>query len=215
MKSFIFRIAFALVAILFLTPSVSGQIVGGAGFIKTSGNPNTVTSLTTIDQRYTASFVWDTTAQVLYKYDRTLASGARWVAVPTGTPAVTSVVGAGDITATNVGGVVTVTYSDLDKNPTNEAQTLSSAAVSANSTKVNLSAVSGVGGGTLTITGGSGITLTGTANNLTITNPAYSGIVADNPAHAATLAVAVGQSFVASLTNTMGVPAGTIVRRMF
>lgn len=209
-------LAFSLFA--FFTPlSMEAQIVGGSGFVKTASNPNSIASLTTVDQRYSASFAWDTTAQVLYHYDRTLASGSRWVVMPTTaqTGQATTVLGSGDVTVTTSGSTATVTYTDADKNPTNEAQTLSSTAVASNATTVNLTSVSGVGGGNVTINGGTGITLTGTANNLTISNPFAASIVADNPAHAAVLTVAVGQTFIASGVNTMGVPAGTLVRRMF
>lgn len=159
MKNFIIRLGFFLAAILFMAPSVNAQIVGGAGFIKTKSNPNTISSLTTIDQRVTGSFALDTVSQILYRYDRTAASGARWVVMPTTANPIVSVVGGGDITVTNVGSVYTVSY-------------------------------------------------TNTNNPLVYT-------IADNPVHAASLGVLINQTFLASNSNTMGVPSGTYVQRMF
>ena len=98
MKKYIFILS--VLAFVFQNESLSAQIVGGSGFVKTASNPNSITSLRVIDQRYTGSFAYDTVAQKLYQYDRTFAVGARWIATAT-TPV--SVVGAGDITVTNAG----------------------------------------------------------------------------------------------------------------
>lgn len=148
---------FILFGFLVSVVSLQAQIVGGAGIVKTASNPNTITSLRQIDQRYTASLAYDTTAQSLYKYDVTAPIGARWVVQSTEN---ISVVGSGYIVVTKTGNVYTV-------------------------------------------------------SNTAPNTPTPNYTVADNPAHAATLNVAVGQTFLASNGNTMGVPAGTYVQRMF
>jgi hypothetical protein len=64
-----------------------GQTVGGAGWCKTSANPNTITSLRVVNQRNMCSNVWDTLARKMYYYDYALTVGSRWVEfVPLGPP---------------------------------------------------------------------------------------------------------------------------------
>lgn len=74
----------------------TGQIVGGAGFIKFSlGDPNRIEKIKSIDERFTAAFAWDTLQNVLWQYQRRLPLGSRWrktqfVAYSNGTPTVAS-----------------------------------------------------------------------------------------------------------------------------
>lgn len=56
-----------------------GQTVGGAGWCKTSANPNTITSLRVVNQKNMCSNVWDTLARKMYYYDYALTVGSRWV----------------------------------------------------------------------------------------------------------------------------------------
>ena len=64
-----------------------GQTVGGAGWCKTSANPNTITSLRVVNQKNMCSNVWDTLARKMYYYDYALTVGSRWVEfVPLGPP---------------------------------------------------------------------------------------------------------------------------------
>lgn len=77
------QIAFFLVL---ASPSF-GQTVGGAGWCKTSANPNTIASLRVVNQRNMCSNVWDTLARKMYYYDYALTVGSRWVEfVPLGPP---------------------------------------------------------------------------------------------------------------------------------
>lgn len=67
-----------LVFLAFAIPS-TGQTVGGAGWCKTSVNPNTIASLRVVNQRNMCSNVWDTLARKMYYYDYSLPVGGRWV----------------------------------------------------------------------------------------------------------------------------------------
>lgn len=78
-------------ALIFLFVSLSfasfGQVVGGAGWCKTSANPNTISSLRVVNQKNMCSNVWDTLARKMYFYDYTQSVGARWVEfIPVGPP---------------------------------------------------------------------------------------------------------------------------------
>jgi len=116
-------------------------------------------------------------------------------------------------TGITVGGTYpSFTLTAADQSATNEAQTISSSAVSASASTVTLSQVSSVGGGTLAVSGTGGVVLTGGANTLTF---GTSAVVAKNFADANTQGVAVGGYFYASQDNTMGMTPGAYVRRMF
>jgi hypothetical protein len=69
---------FLLLLSLFCFFEGFSQIVGGAGIVHTSTNPNVIPSLNGIDRRYNGEFAFDTVAQKLWRYNSTLAVGARW-----------------------------------------------------------------------------------------------------------------------------------------
>jgi len=71
-------------------------------------------------------------------------------------------------------------------------------------------------GGTVTIREGDGINLSKPASNeVTINNTEVATIMADNYADAETKGVLFGDYFYTSSTNTMGLPAGVKVKRIY
>jgi hypothetical protein len=56
----------------------SQSVIGGAGVCHVSGNPNSISPLTTQDLRAECLFAWDTVGKLLYVYDHTLPSSSRW-----------------------------------------------------------------------------------------------------------------------------------------
>lgn len=106
-----------------------GQTVGGAGWCKTSVNPNTITSLRVVNQRNMCSNVWDTLSRKMYYYDYALTVGSRWVEfVPLGTPigAETKVEAGTGIGVTGNGTIATpyIITNTGDLSNTNEIQRL-------------------------------------------------------------------------------------------
>jgi hypothetical protein len=59
--------------------SVNAEIVGNAGVVKVVCNPNDIFELQVIDQRYTASFAWDTLNNILYRYIWNAPTLQKWV----------------------------------------------------------------------------------------------------------------------------------------
>lgn len=81
------RLLAGIVFFLVLAFPSFGQTVGGAGWCKTSANPNTISSLRVVNQKNMCSNVWDTLARKMYYYDYALTVGSRWVEfVPLGPP---------------------------------------------------------------------------------------------------------------------------------
>lgn len=262
-----------ILALSLFTVSLSAQsILGGAGTIKTNGDPDAIVSLQVINQRATASIAVDTTNGNVYTYDVTKTVGSRWVVI---NPTINSIVGGGDISVSTVNGVSTISYTDADKSQTNETitafsvtsgnlriteagtnrdvpitsiapvqsvvaggslaastvanvttvsytdpdasatneiQTISSSAPASNAVTVALN----LSGGSYTITGGAGIQIGGSANALTIVNTAAPPSTQyDNDTSAGVGGVAIGSPYRASTTNSMGLPAGTVVYRNF
>jgi hypothetical protein len=116
-------------------------------------------------------------------------------------------------TGITVGGTYpSFTLTATDQSVTNEAQTISSSAVSASASNLTLNQVGGAGGGTVAVSGAGGVVLTGGANTLTF---GTSAVTAKNFADANTQGVVVGGYFYASQDNTMGLTPGSYVRRMF
>jgi len=76
--------------------------------------------------------------------------------------------GAGITSVSYAAGVVTITSTEADGSPTNEAQTLSAGGTT--SPTISLNAISGTGGGTITFSAGAGITLNQSGGTITITN---------------------------------------------
>ncbi len=108
------------------------------------------------------------------------------------------------------GGSVTVD-GDVD----NEAQTLGLAVLTGTAT-IDLTDVGAVDGGAVTISQGDGITVTsGGGNDAQITNTEFAAVAADDHADAGVQGVAIGEYFYTTSANTMGLPAGTKVRRAF
>lgn len=114
-----------------------------------------------------------------------------------------TITGAGISVVTGTYPNFTVTSTEVDGSVTNEIQTLSATAPSANSTTVALN----LGGGSFTLSTAAPLTLTGSANAPVI---GFGALVPyDNDVAAATGGVAVGGWYAASLTNTMGMTEGT------
>jgi len=104
-----------------------GQTVGGAGWCKTSANPNTITSLRVVNQKNMCSNVWDTLARKMYYYDYALTVGSRWVEFIPLTPPIgaETVVTAGTgISVTGIGSAASpyVVTNTGDLSTTNEIQ---------------------------------------------------------------------------------------------
>lgn len=117
---------------------------------------------------------------------------------------------AGNTLSLTDGGSVTV---DGDVN--NEAQTIGLGVLSGTAT-IDLTDVGAVDGGSVTIAQGNGIAVTaGGANAAEITNTEFASIAADDHADAGVQGVAIGEYFYTTAANTMGLPAGTKVRRAF
>ena len=130
------RILLLLGFFALLGTAVMGQAVeGGAGVVFVDSDPNTITALEDVSVNE-ANIAYNRTTQMLYVFDPAGTAGVdQWIAVDVSSM-VTSVVGANDITVTNVGGVYTVdftealttlawnagtntlTYTDEDGNPT-------------------------------------------------------------------------------------------------
>jgi hypothetical protein len=77
---------------LLVTLGVNAQtvITGGAGIVKTNGDPDLNANLVNQDQRYEASVAWDTVNNILYTYNVSLAQGVRWNALTTGDGSITN-----------------------------------------------------------------------------------------------------------------------------
>jgi len=70
-----------LLALLFISAwgyVYSQALLGGAGICKTSGDPDGIVSMQTLDQRYECSVAWDTVNNVLYYYNPGASLGSRW-----------------------------------------------------------------------------------------------------------------------------------------
>jgi hypothetical protein len=108
------------------------------------------------------------------------------------------------------GGTVTI-----DGDATNEAQELS-IGVATGTAAVSLSDVGVLDGGTVSFVEGDGISITSNgANGANIINTEFAAVEADDHADAGVQGVAIGEYFYTSAGNTMGLPAGTKVRRAF
>lgn len=108
------------------------------------------------------------------------------------------------------GGTVTI---DGDAN--NEAQTIS-IGVATGTAAVSLSDVDAIDGGTVSFIEGDGIQITSNGSNgANIINTEFAAVEADDHADAGVQGVAIGEYFYTSAGNTMGLPAGTKVRRAF
>lgn len=264
----LFKIFFFLLTAISVAQAQS--IVGGAGTFKVNGDPDNISSLTVINQKSNPSIAIDTTNGNVYYYDVTKSVGSRWNTL---NPAITSIVGGGDITVSTANGVTTIAYTDGDKSPTNELntsftvasgnlniidaggtksvavtsiapvqsvvatgsltastasnvttinyvdpdpsasneiQTMSSSAPSANAVTIALS----LSGGSYTVTGGNGISITGSAGAYTITNtaaPPVTKYTSDTTAAAG--GVALEAPYKVAFNNMFGLPEGAVMYR--
>lgn len=103
----------------------------------------------------------------------------------------------------------------VDGDATNEAQTISAAFPTASTATWSLDQVSGQGGGTITIEEGDGIDIANNGGNIQVTSEDFAAVSADDHADAGVQGVAIGEYFYTTSGNTMGVPAGTKVRRAY
>jgi len=108
-----------IIFIFFLTLSlpVFSQ-VGGAGTCHVAGNPNSVSAMETQDMVSGCLTAMDTTSGTLYRYNRTLSAGSRWVQVGADTQ-VLSIDSTGRVFTISLTDGGSVSFEDLD------AQTLS------------------------------------------------------------------------------------------
>lgn len=237
MKRFLILLFFTVLGF-----SASAQIRGGAGICHVQGDPNLISGTETQDIRDECFFAIDTTNDTrlwYYKYDETL--GNRWQEVPLAAMTDTDtrldnprIVGS--LLRFNVINVLTtgvLDSVDVDLAAFQDSYTfiegtgidivVSNDTVTITNTLPNVTtdlSFSGTGpitlnssdGTDVTFTEGAGIDLSGNSSNTTI---AIRAVEADNMADAATEGVAVGDYFYASLTNTMGMVPGTLVRRMY
>lgn len=68
---------------LLITANLQAQsIVGGAAVCKTTGDPDLILDMQTIDQRYQCSTAWDTINNVMYLYNSAATVGQRWEPAP-------------------------------------------------------------------------------------------------------------------------------------
>lgn len=74
MKRLILFFALAIMA----ATAVGQAIVGGASVCKVTGDPDSIASLVTVDQRLECSFAWDTVANRFFVYHASDPSGERW-----------------------------------------------------------------------------------------------------------------------------------------
>ena len=98
---------FALIGV-----SLTAQnIVGGGGVVYVDDDPNNIAALNNMSVNE-AHIAYDTSAQVVYYFDHTGTAGTdQWIGFSVAN-VVTSVVGANDISVTNVGGVYTVDFTE-------------------------------------------------------------------------------------------------------
>jgi len=104
---------------------------------------------------------------------------------------------------------------DTDTDEENEVQQISMA-VASGMASITLSDIGSVTGGTTVLRKGKGVDIIANGTNTAlIINTDAATIVADNHADAAARGVAFGEFFYTSLTNTMGLPAGTKIKRLY
>ena len=92
--------------------ALMGQAVeGGAGVVFVDSDPNSISALEDVSVNE-ANIAYNRTTQMMYVFDPSGTAGVdQWIAVDVSSM-VTSVVGANDITVTNVGGVYTVDFTE-------------------------------------------------------------------------------------------------------
>jgi hypothetical protein len=182
-------------------------VTGTAGIAvteTTSTNGGSIT-LTATDPSVTNETI--TAATVTGGNLRITEAGTNYDVPVTSIAPVQSVAQGTGITVTNAAGVYTVNATDASV--TNEIQTISATAPSANSTTI----ANSLSGGSFTLSTTAPLSLTGAANAPVIGLAAPTAY--DNHVAAGTGGVAIGGMFIASTTNTMGMTPGTAVFRQF
>lgn len=106
------RILLILGLFSILGTTVMGQAIeGGAGVVFVDSDPNTIAALEDVSANE-ANIAYNRSTQMMYVFDPAGTAGVdQWIAVDVSSM-VTSVVGANDITVTNVGGVYTVDFTE-------------------------------------------------------------------------------------------------------
>lgn len=166
------RILLLLGFFTILGTSLMGQAVeGGAGVVFVDADPNTISALEDVSANE-ANIAYNRTTQMLYVFDPSGTAGTdQWIAVDV-TSTVTSVVGANDITVTNVGGTYTVDFTETTTSIAWNAttNTLTYTDEDGNDTDLDLSGSTDVSGSSSISVSGSGtaaspyvITLAGAA----------------------------------------------------
>lgn len=75
---------FLVILLLFVAHNSYAQLAGGAGTCHVNGNPNSIAALEVQDLVSGCMTAIDTTNGTLYRYNRTLSQGARWVEIVSG-----------------------------------------------------------------------------------------------------------------------------------
>jgi hypothetical protein len=189
---------------------VDGSITN-EGFIGVTAGSATTSVLQGYNSVGTATGVGTTiTAGTGLSIAETVSTNGGIITVTNSAPDQTVVItGAGISAATGTYPYFTVTSTEIDGSITNEIQTISATAASANSTTI----ANSLAGGSFTLTATAPLTLTGSANAPVVgfgTLVAYQDDVA-----AGVGGVAIGGWYQASAGNTMGVKQGTPLIRVF
>lgn len=101
-----------LTLILFVGLAISASaqaVVGNAGVIHTDADPNTVTKIQTMDERYNGMLAYDATNVKLWCYDDAGAAGSKWVSKDALITAFTYDAATGVLTITEAGNTTTAT----------------------------------------------------------------------------------------------------------
>lgn len=200
------------------TPSGSNNRVGTTGiclvnaapeWIPTSTNKGCSTAYNPMANQF---WLWDEFDDVwvlsnTYSKDSTTVSDSPTIDLTLSGTTISGAVVDGSITPAKLSQVYLT--AEVDGSVTNEIQTISASAASANSATISQT----LGGGSFTLSATSPLALTGAANAPTIGMGALASY--DNPIAAGAGGVPIGGWFMASTTNTMGYVAGTPVIRQF
>jgi hypothetical protein len=150
--------------------------------------------------------VWGNAASVLTAGTGISISGNQ--IVNTAPNQTVSITGGGITSVTGTYPNFTISSTEADGSTTNEAQTLSASGTT--SPVINLTAANGAGGGSVTFTAGSGITLGHSANNITITAASFTGSLSFFKTVMASASATVAVTgFTPTITNSIVVVDGT------
>jgi hypothetical protein len=180
MKNIILLFVFTLFAFV----ANSQTIVNALPVCHTSGNPNSITTLNSVEQKIECAIAKDTLTGVAYIYNSSLSVGSRWVAISTNayqTLAVATntttlsngggsmtIAGGGINTVGTAGSTITITGTEVDAVITNEGS-LTVAAGSGTTSVIN-SNTSGQTG--VTLEASTGLAISESGNTITLANSA-------------------------------------------